>query len=153
MPLSSSTQPSLRARILPRFPAQVLAGNGITITKTGGTYTFEVVNDTAGADGNVQFNSGGIPGGDPTFTYDDITNVLSVNSIAVAGNATVGGVIDAGVSIKTVPTTVALLPPAGTKGRRAFVTNATVTTFASIVAGGGANNVPVYDDGTNWRIG
>lgn len=38
----SSTQPSLRARILPRFPAQVLAGTGITITKSGGTYTFAV---------------------------------------------------------------------------------------------------------------
>ena len=41
MGLFSSTQPSLRARILPRFPAQVLAGSGITITKSGGTYTFE----------------------------------------------------------------------------------------------------------------
>jgi hypothetical protein len=38
----SSTQPSLRARILPRFPAQVLAGTGITITKNGGTYVFAV---------------------------------------------------------------------------------------------------------------
>jgi hypothetical protein len=38
----SSTQPSLRARILPRFPAQVLAGTGISITKSGGTYTFAV---------------------------------------------------------------------------------------------------------------
>ena len=35
-------QPSLRARILPRFPANVLAGTGITITKSGGTYTFAV---------------------------------------------------------------------------------------------------------------
>lgn len=42
MPLFSSTQPSLRARILPRFPAQVLAGTGITITKSGGTYVFAV---------------------------------------------------------------------------------------------------------------
>lgn len=40
MALFSSTQPSLRARILPKFPAQVLAGNGINITKSGGTYTF-----------------------------------------------------------------------------------------------------------------
>lgn len=40
MALFSSTQPSLRARILPRFPAQVLAGSGITIDKSGGTYTF-----------------------------------------------------------------------------------------------------------------
>jgi hypothetical protein len=40
MPLFSSTQPSIRARILPRFPAQVLAGNGMVITKSGGTYVF-----------------------------------------------------------------------------------------------------------------
>lgn len=48
---------------------------------------------------------------------------------------------------------VAALPAAGTVGRRAFVTDATATTFASIVAGSGTNKVPVYDDGTNWRIG
>lgn len=41
MTISSSTQPSLRARILPRFPANVLAGNGIVITKSGQTYVFE----------------------------------------------------------------------------------------------------------------
>jgi len=41
MAIASSTQPSLRARLLPRFPAQVLAGNGMTITKSGGTYIFE----------------------------------------------------------------------------------------------------------------
>jgi hypothetical protein len=50
-------------------------------------------------------------------------------------------------------TTVGSLPAAGNAGRRFFVTDATVTTFASVVAGGGANGVPVYDDGTNWRIG
>lgn len=49
--------------------------------------------------------------------------------------------------------TVASLPAAGTAGRRSFVSDASATTFASIVAGGGTNKVPVYDDGTNWRIG
>jgi len=51
------------------------------------------------------------------------------------------------------PSTVSALPAAGTIGRRAFVSDATATTFASIVAGGGANKITVYDDGTNWRIG
>lgn len=51
------------------------------------------------------------------------------------------------------PVTVASLPAAGTAGRRSFVSDANATTFASIVAGGGTNKVPVYDDGTNWRIG
>lgn len=41
MALFSSTQPSIRARVLARFPARVVAGDGITITKTGLTYTFE----------------------------------------------------------------------------------------------------------------
>ena len=50
--------------------------------------------------------------------------------------------------------TVANLPAVtGLTGFRAFVTDASATTFASIVAGGGANGVPVYCDGTNWRIG
>ena len=40
MALFSSTQPSIRARVLARFPANVVGGNGITITKSGTTYTF-----------------------------------------------------------------------------------------------------------------
>ena len=51
--------------------------------------------------------------------------------------------------------TVSTLPSASASGTgyRAFVTDATVTTFASTVAGGGINKVPVYSDGTNWKIG
>lgn len=39
------------------------------------------------------------------------------------------------------------------KGARTYVTDATSTTFASIVAGGGGNTVPIFSDGSNWRIG
>lgn len=51
--------------------------------------------------------------------------------------------------------TVAGLPSAVALGAggRAIVTDANSTTFASIVAGSGANTVPVYSDGTDWRIG
>ncbi len=47
------------------------------------------------------------------------------------------------------------VPSAATagSGARYFVSDANATTFASIVAGGGSNPVPVYSDGTNWRIG
>lgn len=53
------------------------------------------------------------------------------------------------------PSTVASLPSASSAGAgtRATVIDATVTTFASTVAGGGANTVPVYSDGVNWKIG
>lgn len=52
-------------------------------------------------------------------------------------------------------TTVAGLPSAAAMGvgARAIATDANSTTFAAVVAGGGANVVPVYSDGTDWRIG
>jgi hypothetical protein len=51
--------------------------------------------------------------------------------------------------------TVATLPSAATAGvgARSFVSDATLAVFASTGAGGGANKVPVYSDGTNWKIG
>lgn len=50
-------------------------------------------------------------------------------------------------------TVVASLPGSAGAGARNFVTDATSTTFLSIVAGGGSNKVPVVFDGTNWVIG
>lgn len=59
---------------------------------------------------------------------------------------------------KTTPVTVATLVAAATAGAgaRHAVTDANATLTAGIgavVAGGGANTVPVFCDGTNWRIG
>lgn len=50
------------------------------------------------------------------------------------------------------PTTVAGLPTVGNTGALGFVTNANSTTRLSTVAGGGANQLLVVDDGTNWVI-
>jgi hypothetical protein len=54
-----------------------------------------------------------------------------------------------------VSTTVAALPSASVAGAgsRSFVTDANATTFLSVVAGGGANKVPVVSNGANWLIG
>jgi hypothetical protein len=51
--------------------------------------------------------------------------------------------------------TVATLPSAATsgKGARAFVTDALTPTFGATVVTGGAVAVPVYSDGTNWKVG
>jgi hypothetical protein len=38
-------------------------------------------------------------------------------------------------------------------GARSFVTDATGPTFGATVVGGGAVKVPVYSDGTNWKVG
>lgn len=51
--------------------------------------------------------------------------------------------------------TVATLPGAANLGvgARAFVIDSSVTTFGSTVAGGGSSKVPVYSDGTDWKVG
>lgn len=55
------------------------------------------------------------------------------------------------------PYTVALLPAAtGNTGMRAFVSDSSAVAsgnFGASVSGGGSNKVPVYCDGTTWRIG
>jgi hypothetical protein len=71
------------------------------------------------------------------------------------GSGSLGWAIMFAHRFKNIATTVASLPSASSAGAgaRMFVTDANATTFASVVAGGGANGVPVYSDGTNWRIG
>jgi hypothetical protein len=51
-------------------------------------------------------------------------------------------------TVTTLPTAVS----AGV-GARAFVTDSSVTTFGTTVVGGGISKVPVYSDGTNWKVG
>jgi len=76
-----------------------------------------------------------------------------------AQNATVDLTVTNNIATFSTPVkvnalTVATLPAATAgAGTKSFVTDANATTFASIVAGGGSNGVPVYSDGTNWRIG
>jgi len=57
--------------------------------------------------------------------------------------------------VKIAPVSVASLPSAATAGNgsRATVSDATVTTFHSLVVGGGSNMVPVFVDNGQWRIG
>ena len=51
--------------------------------------------------------------------------------------------------------TVATLPSAATSGvgARSFVTDALAPAFGATVVAGGAVAVPVYSDGTNWKVG
>lgn len=51
------------------------------------------------------------------------------------------------------PLTFATLPTAGVFGRKAVISDCTTTTFNAVAAGGGANKVPVFDDGAAWRVG
>lgn len=58
-------------------------------------------------------------------------------------------------TVQTIPVTYAQLPTAvnAGAGTRAFITNGSTATFGATVVGGGVNIVPIYSDGTNWKVG
>jgi hypothetical protein len=94
--------------------------------------------------------------------YDADVSGATVSNEVTIGNSSVtlmrapGLTMTVGLKwINNGTQTVAALVAAATAGAgaRAVVTDASATTFHSIVAGGGANVVPVFSDGTNWRIG
>jgi hypothetical protein len=94
--------------------------------------------------------------------YDADVSSATVSNEVTIGNSSVtlmrapGLTMTVGLKwINNGTQTVAALVAAATAGAgaRAVVTDANATTFHSIVAGGGANVVPVFSDGTNWRIG
>lgn len=126
-------------------------------TITGGTVT-----DPAAALSITQtWNDGA-----DTFTLisANVTNTASAAAsklidLQVGGvsqfNVTRGGALTATGPIKAAGYAVGSLP-AGVVGQRAYVTdsNAALTAgIGAVVAGGGANVVPVFYDGANWRIG
>jgi hypothetical protein len=59
------------------------------------------------------------------------------------------------LNAKPVVYTFATLPDAtqAQAGDRAYITDSSVTTFYSNAAGGGAFGVPVFYNGTNWKVG
>lgn len=72
----------------------------------------------------------------------------------VLGNASIQETVLRGV-VKSTVFTVAGLPGAASVGlgARAFVSDAQATTFNAVVAGGGVGKVPVFSDGSVWRVG
>ena len=97
----------------------------------------------------------------PTTAYSVSSTTLTFTQAPASGDKvtvrfltkTLGSSV--GSYVKTTPVLVTNLPSASSvgAGARAFVTDASATTFASTVTGGGANSVPVYSDGANWKIG
>lgn len=80
----------------------------------------------------------------------------SVNSVTMTSPTLTTPVINTHVKITALLVAGLTAPATAGAGSRATVSDATQTLTAgigAIVAGGGANIVPVFSDGTNWRIG
>jgi hypothetical protein len=81
-----------------------------------------------------------------------VVSEIACNIVEVATPGPQGIQGQAGSGSYTTPTTVAALP-SSPQGTRAFVTDATGTTFGAPVVGGGSNVMPVFFNGTQWIIG
>jgi hypothetical protein len=138
----------------------VTAGN---VTATGNVTGSYLLGNGSFISGVTFYSNSSVAAYLPVYTGDlqvgNITNSLG-NAVGNVGNATgffnsifantyVGGTVKTGVYVTgNIPAAAA----AG-EGSRAFVSDATATTFASAYTGGGANKVPVYSDGSAWYIG
>ena len=113
------------------------------------------VGPIAGANTQVLFNDAGTPNGSPNFTFNKSTLEVVIGT-GTAGNITGANVISANTVI-TVSGLFSALPSASiAAGAREFITDGNLVAagnFGQIVGGGGSNAVPLYSDGTNWRIG
>lgn len=141
-----------------------LAGSTLGLTSSGGGDL-----SVAGADVNIVADAANVvavrngTSAQTSRVYNTFTDASNGEWAEVAWSSNVAYIRaqknGAGTQRLMVPvtgaTTVAGLPAAATAGAgaRAFVTDATVTTFMTTVAGGGANAVPVVSDGSAWKIG
>lgn len=109
----------------------------------------------------AQIGNGNISTSLPSGLSDAIILGTGDGAILMNYNYTVSGVWWIGNSYTTQVLTVGVLtstyPAAsGLTGARAFVSDSTValaSNAGAIVAGSGSHPVPVYCDGTNWRLG
>ena len=146
-------------------------GSGSNVSIGGGGNGTATINNLGGA-----INIGGTSA-TGTITLGRSTGAQTVNiatgvtaasttkavNIGTAGNATSTTNIAIGSTAGTSTTTVnGLLKqqtylvanlPTGSAGARSFVTDALTPTFGAAVAGSGAVGVPVYHDGTSWKVG
>jgi hypothetical protein len=141
--------------------------NGSTgATGTAGSNGSTGATGTAGVDGatgatgpisgsNTQiiFNDAGVANGSANLTFDKSTSTVTVGGNA-GGSVTGANIVSANIVI-TGTAAFASLPSPSTagSGARAMINNGNTTTFYSTVDGAGSNIVPVFSDGTNWRVG
>jgi autotransporter-associated beta strand protein len=137
----------------------VSSGNTKTVSlATGGVAnSVSAVTIFSGVAGNSTLTIGASTGNTTvSYTANSIVAIANTSgtALSVTGNITGGNILTGGI-LRTAAIVVASLPTAAgaAAGARSFVTDATAATFGTIVAGGGANAVPVWSDGTNWKIG
>lgn len=93
--------------------------------------------------GNLELSTTGT-GSTVLISTADSTITLTPGNGVVQAN---GGVRQPGQLFTNLPSA------AGRTGERRFCSDSNTATFNAVVAGGGSNKVPVFSDGTDWRVG
>ena len=113
----------------------------------------------SGANSGIGFGSGHVVVWGSSSTNAGVTGDTGISrsaaGVVAVGNATAGnasGTLSA-ANLLSAPVAFASLP-AGSAGMRAFINNSVAApAFLSAAAGGGATTVPVFHDGTSWKVG
>jgi hypothetical protein len=137
-----------------------------TVQNITGAKTFAGIQTFSGVSGNFCTGAnGGTVNVSSGATVSGQTKIVNLGTGGASGsttNITVGTNVSGSTSTtlmngvtKFQVYTVATLPSASTSGigATAFVSDALAPTFGSTVVTGGAVAVPVYSDGTNWKVG
>jgi hypothetical protein len=138
-------------------PKNVYAGSNIFVGSGNGLGFYHPTN------GGFNFASSGVItvyGGDGYTTFNrlqigGITDAFPAIARDGAGIKFTGAAAGSTSHIKVPAVAVTSLPAAATAGvgARAFVNDALAPVFGSTVATGGAVAVPVYSDGSAWKVG
>jgi hypothetical protein len=130
-----------------------ITSGAIAIGGTTGTGVITVGQSTLSQTTNIQANT----------TASGSTKTIALGTGGLAGSTTsiaIGSTTGTSTTtlngiIKLQTYTVATLPSASTSsvGAKSFVTDALAPAFGATVVTGGAVAVPVYSDGTNWKVG
>jgi hypothetical protein len=111
----------------------------ITLGRSVNTQIVNIANGIVSSGNTSTINMG-------TAGASGSTTTITIGGTANTSTTTVNGLF------KQQTYLVANLPT-GSAGAKSFVTNALTPTFGSAVVGGGAVGVPVYHDGTSWKVG
>ena len=91
-----------------------------------------------------------------TNAQPNITSTGTLTSLTVSGNVTGQSYVSAATALQTTPVITSALPAAATAGTgaRAMVTDADAgSVFGAALTGAGSLTLPVFSDGTIWRVG
>ena len=91
-----------------------------------------------------------------TAAQPNITSTGTLTSLTVSGNVTGQSYVSATTALQTTPVITSALPAAATAGAgaRSMVTDADAgSVFGAALTGAGSLTLPVFSDGTIWRVG